>query len=409
MKPIIKNRQRSLLPFGLLVASILALSGCNKEQEPRKMPPPAVSVISVTKEPVGDYQEYVARTEAVNTVELRARVEGFLVKRDFVEGQTVEKGQLLFEIDPKPYIASLKKAEADLASAEAELDKSQKDLKRSKDLYQKGHLSQADLDTQTSKEAKAEASVQAAQAQLDTAKLNLSYTKIRAPFKGQIGRANYSIGNLVGPSSEPLATLNSIDPIYVNFQVNEQQFVSHLQENPDSRTSEKRAFEMSLRLPNGSDYNHKGTFNFADTRIDETTGTVSLRAEFPNPQGIIVPGLYVTLVVESKIKTEHPTIPQSAVQENQSGRFVLVVNADNKVETRQVELGRRIGPMWVVDSGLKVGEKVIVEGLQKVRAGVKVNPTTVTIDPETGGIKSRPAPDQKQGGQKQDSQTNKQG
>ncbi|MGI9279972.1 MAG: efflux RND transporter periplasmic adaptor subunit [Endozoicomonas sp.] len=404
MKSIITNRQRSLLPFGLLVASVLALSGCNQKQEERQMPPPAVSVISVPQEAVGSYKEYVARTEAVNTVELRARVEGFLTQREFIEGQTVEKDQLLFEIDPKPYIANLKKAQADLSSAKAELNKSKKDLQRSKDLYKKGHISQADLDTQTSQEAQAEASVQAAEAQLDTAKLNLGYTEIKAPFKGQIGRAKYSVGNLVAPSSEPLATLTSIDPIYVNFQVDEKQVISHLQESAGGSIPEEQQFEMRLRLPNGSDYNQSGIFNFADTHVDETTGTLTLRAEFPNPQGIIVPGLYVSLIMESKDKTEHPIIPQSAVQENQSGRFVLMVGADNSVETRQVELGRRIGPMWVVNTGLKAGEKIIVEGLQKVRPGVKVTPSIVTIDPETGGIKAQPQP-----GQQQSSQANKQG
>ncbi|WP_081869693.1 efflux RND transporter periplasmic adaptor subunit [Endozoicomonas numazuensis] len=409
MKSIIINRQRSLLPFGLLVASVLALSGCNQKQEQRQMPPPAVSVISVTEQPVGDYQEYVARTEAVNTVDLRARVEGFLAQRDFTEGQTVEKDQLLFEIDPKPYVANLKKAEADLASTKAELNKSKKDLQRSKDLYKKGHISQADLDTQTSKEAQAEASVQAAEAQIDTAKLDLSYTNIKAPFKGQIGRAKYSVGNLVGPTSEPLATLTSIDPIYVNFQVNEKQIISHLQESSGNRIPEEQEFEMRLRLPNGSDYDHKGLFNFADTKVDETTGTLTLRAEFPNPQGIIVPGLYVSLIMESKNKTVHPVIPQSSVQENQSGRFVLVVKQDNSVETRQVDLGRRMGPMWVVNSGLKTGEHIIVEGLQKVRPGVKVTPSMVTINPETGGIEAQPPSPHQDPGQQQGSQANKQG
>ena len=383
--------RRFVLQKSLLLVSLIlltgTLTGCGNEQEQQmQAPPPAVSVINVSEQPVGDYSEYVARTEAVDTVSLRARVEGFLTQRDFIEGQTVVKDQLLFEIDRQPYVAALKKAEADLASAKAERVKADKDLQRSKDLFRKGHISQADLDTQTSNEARAEASVQAAEAGLETARLNLGYTHIAAPFEGQVGRARYSVGNLVGPTSEPLATLTSIDPIYVNFQVDEKRLVSHLQTTGGQRNDDEGRFDMRLRLPNGSDYDRSGKFNFADTRVDETTGTLTLRAKFPNPQGIIVPGLFVTLIVESHEKVDRPVIPQSAVQENQSGRFVLVVDAEQQVITRQVEMGRRIGPMWVVTDGLKAGEQIIVEGLQKVRPGVKVQPSMVDIDPETGAI-----------------------
>lgn len=393
MKSIIScTNSRAFLPLGLLIAAAITLTGCNKKQEPREMPPPAVSVFEVKDQPVGSYKEYVARTEAVDTVSLRARVEGFLTKRDFIEGQNVKKDQILFEIDKKPYEATLKKAEADLASAKADLSKAQKDLKRSKDLFQKGHISQADLDTQTSNQARAEASVQAADAQVETARLNLSYTDIKAPFNGQVGKAQYSVGNLVGPSSEPLATLTSVDPIYVNFQVDEKQLINRLQQTDGNRNPSEQQFDMNLRLPNGSEYDQPGQFNFADTHVDETTGTLNLRAEFPNPQGIIIPGLYVTLIMESRHKTEKPVIPQASVQENQSGRFVLVIKDDNTVETRQVTMGRRMGPMWAVDSGLKAGEKIVVEGLQKVRAGAKVTPTVVTINQETGAIQAPAAP-----------------
>ena len=394
MKSIIsQTRQRQWLPVGFLVASFFALTGCDQQpQQQGQMPAPAVSVIDVTKQPVGEYQEYIARTEAVNTVDLRARVEGFLTKRDFIEGENVKEGQLLFEIDPKPYEAAQKRAEADLASAKAEHTKAVKDLQRSKDLFRKGHMSQADLDTQTSNQARAEAAVQAAEAGLETANLNLGYTRIHAPFSGQVGRASYSVGNLVGPTSGTLATLTSVDPMYVSFQVDERMLVSHLQNTGGQRTDNGR-FDMRLRLPNDAEYNKPGTFNFADTQIDQTTGTLTLRAEFPNPNGIIVPGMYVTLIVESHEKEERPVIPQSSVQESQSGRFVLVVTADNQVENRHVEMGRRIGPFWVVNSGLKAGEQIIVEGLQKVRPGVKVQPNTVQIDPETGGIMMLPQAD----------------
>lgn len=377
------------LPVAVIASSLFILSGCsdNQPQQPPQMPPPGVSVIDVTDQQVGGYQEFVARTEAVDTVQLRARVEGFLINRAFTEGQPVEKGQQLFEIDPKPYQAEVNRSEAQLASSKADLVKARRDLERSKDLFKKGHISQATYDTQISTTAKAEASVKVAEAGLETARLNLGYTDIRAPIKGEIGKARYSLGNLVGPSSEPLATLTSVDPMYVNFQVDEKQLVNYLQKNA-SRQDDEQGFQLSLRLPNDQDYDHKGQFNFSDTRVDQTTGTLTLRAAFPNPDGILFPGLYVTLISESEDKQQMPVIPQAAVQENQLGRFVLVVNADNQVETRQITTGRRIDAMWAVKSGLKTGEKIIVEGLQKARAGARVAPSVVTVDPHTGAIQS---------------------
>ena len=378
-----------------LVMSALMLTGCGQEQQQRTMPPPGVSFINVFEQEVGDYQEFVARTEAVNQVQLRARVEGFINKRAFIEGEQVKKGELLFEIDRKPYIASLKKAEADLASSKAELVKATKDLQRSKDLFKKGYISQADLDTQTSAKDKASAAVQAANAAVETARLNLGYTRISAPFSGKVGKERYSVGSLVGPTSEPLATLTSVDPIYVNFQVNEKQLLTY-EQNARKNGGDRRGseYELSLKLPTGSEYDHKGSFNFSDTSIDETTGTLSLRASFPNPDEMLYPGLYVTLVAESADKHLLPLVPQSAVQENQSGSFVMVVNNQNIAEIRQVTMGRRIGPMWVVTKGLKPGEKLIVDGLQKVRANAPVNPKMVTINSETGTIQPSPQPEE---------------
>lgn len=374
----------SWLRTGFLTLSLLLLAACSPEPPAqRKMPPPGVSVISVPVKKVGSYREFVARTEAVNQVNLRARVEGYINQRNFTEGAFVEQGQLLFELDRKPYLASLKKAEAELASSQAERVKASKDLQRSRDLFQKGHISQADLDSQISYQAKAEAAVQAAQAALDSARLNLEYTRISAPFSGKIGKERYSVGSLVGPTSEPLATLTSVDPIYVNFQVNESDLLDHIQK---SHQSNGDSYDLKLRLPNGSSYPQAGTFNFSDTAIDEATGTLTLRAEFPNPDGMLYPGLYVTLTAESRNQQEKPVIPQSAVQENQSGRFVLVVKEDNTAEVRQVQMGRRIGPMWAVEDGLSAGEHIVVQGLQKVYTGAKVTPQTVTVDPETGAI-----------------------
>nr|MDT0252027.1 efflux RND transporter periplasmic adaptor subunit [Endozoicomonas sp.] len=194
--------------------------------------------------------------------------------------------------------------------------------------------------------------------------------------------------------------LTSMDPIYVTFQVDERQLVSHLLDNSAAADNPEQApienkdrFKLSLTLPNGQEYNQPGTFRFADTRVDEGTGTLTLRASFPNPHGVILPGLYVTLQAESNTLKLSPMVPQAAVQQNQSGHFVLVVTAENTVATRQIELGRRMGAMWVVNKGLKAGELIIVQGLQKVRPGAKVSPNMVTVNPTTGTI----TPNQKQG------------
>lgn len=388
------------LPIGALATSIVLLAGCSDDKPTHQMPPPGVSVFNVIDQEVGDYYEYVGRSEAIHEVDVRARVEGFLVKRNFTEGGMVEKGQLLYEIDRAPFEATLKGAEAQLASSKAALINARKNLERSRDLVKQGAISQADFDNQTSSEAQAAAAVESAEANLETAQLNLGYTRISAPFKGEIGKSTYSVGNLVGPSSQALATLTSMDPIYVTFQVDERQLISHLAKHPGARTTqqtgveespleEKGMFKLSLKLPNGTEYDQPGTFSFADTQVDETMGTLTLRATFPNPQGIILPGLYVTLQAESTEKTRLPLIPQTSVQQDQSGHFVLVVTPDNTVKTRPVELGRRINAMWVVKSGLKPGEHIIVQGLQKVRAGGKVVPTLVDVNTTTGTITTK--------------------
>lgn len=392
------------LPISVLATSALILTGCSEEKsQHRQMPPPAVSVFSVTDQKVGDYYEYVGRSEAINSVDIRARVEGFLVKRNFTEGGTVDKGQLLYEIDRAPFEAALKGAKAQLTSSQASLINARKSLSRTQDLIKRGAISQSDYDNQVSAEAQAAAAVQLAQANLETAQLNLGYTRINAPFRGAIGKSNFSVGNLINPTSGTLATLTSMDPIYVTFQVDERQLISHLIKNPNARSGasqvpiesaleEKGAFTLSLKLPNGQEYNQPGTFSFADTQVNETMGTLTLRATFPNPEGIILPGLYVTVQAESTAKTPLPLIPQSSVQQDQGGHFVLVIKPDNTVESRHVELGRRINAMWAVKSGLKPGEQIIVQGLQKVRVGGKVNPTLVTVNPTTGTISALTKP-----------------
>ena len=384
---IAKHLSLKLIPVALAIG---LLAGCSEDKSASaqgNVPPPAVSVVTVTSEPVGQYGEFVARTEASETVDLRVRVDGFIEKRNFIEGEQVDKGQLLFLLDQAPFKAALSQAKANLASAEAGQIRTAADLSRGRDLFPQGHISKSNMDTLISNEAQAKASVEGARAKLQEARINLSYTEIHAPFSGLIGKETYSVGSLVGATSQPLATLVKVDPIYVNFQVNEKDLLNYQTKHQGMGLEGiNQDFNANLKLPNGSMYAEQGTFDFTDTKVEETTGTVTLRASFPNPDRLLLPGLYVTLVVNSEAKKSMPVIPQATVQENQQGRFVLVVNKDNKVEPRIVTMGRRIGPMWAVDSGLNEGERIIISGLQKVRPGVVVNPLMKTVDHETGTV-----------------------
>ena len=364
----------------------LTLTACSKEEVKVKPPAPAVSVYSIKAQPIGGYREFIARTEAFKEADLRARVEGELIERHFREGSNVEKGQVLLKIDPAAYQAALSAAKADLSSRISGEENAQRNLKRANDLIDDGYISQSDYDRLTTEESQAKSAVKAAEASLEKAELDLSYTTITAPFSGRIGKVNYNVGNIVGPTSNPLATLIISDPIFVSFQVEESFYITYLQEHQGARTAKEAEFELSLRLPNNTEYPEKGQLNFSDTKIAQGMGTVELRTVFPNPHNIILPGLFVTLIVETLDKEEMALIPQAAVQENQQGKFVLVVGADNKVKQRHVVLGRRINAMWVVEKGVAIGEKVIVEGLQKVRAGVEVNGVIKHVDPLTGTI-----------------------
>ena len=369
--------------IGLLSLTLIA---CSEETPKTKPPAPAVSIYSVQSQPVGGYREFVARTEAFKEANLKARVEGELIERTFTEGSNVEKGQILLKIDPAAYDAALAAANADLSSRLSAQENAKRNLKRANELINDGYISQSDFDRLTTEDSQSKSAVKAAEAALEQAKLNLSYTIITAPFSGRIGKVNYNVGNIIGPSSNTLATLLVNDPIYVSFQVEESFYISYLQSHQGAQTAKQAEFDLTLRLPNNSEYPEQGKLDFSDTKIAEGMGTVELRTVFPNPDNIILPGLFVTLIAESINKENKALVPQAAVQENQQGKFVLVVDKDNKVKQRHVELGRRIHAMWAVESGLELGESVIVEGLQKVRTGVEVKGLLKQVDPLTGTI-----------------------
>ena len=298
----------------------------------------------------------------------------------------VEKGQLLLKIDPENYEALLTQAKADLASKVSGEDNAIRNLKRAKELIGDGYISQSDFDRLTTEESQAKASVKSAEASLRRAELDISYTTILAPFTGRIGKVNYNVGSIIGPTSDALATLTVTDPIYVSFQVEEKLYLNYLQQHKKTETPKDIKIDLSLRLPNDTTYSERGTLDFAGTKIEQGMGTVELRALFANPNGIILPGLFVTLITESQQKELMAMVPQAAVQANQQGKFVLVVDKSNTVKQRHVVLGRRINAMWIVEEGLAADEKVIIEGLQKVRVGVTVKPVLKTVDALTGTI-----------------------
>jgi membrane fusion protein (multidrug efflux system) len=382
LNPLLQRHK--FIKITLITLLSVSLFSCSEPVEQSKAPPPAVSVYKVTVEDVGRHREFVARTQAFKEANLRARVEGELIERHFREGAIVDKGQLLLKIDPANYEALLAQAKADLASKVSGEDNAIRNLKRAKDLIGDGYISQSDFDRLTTEESQAKASVKVGQSALKRAELDLSYTTILAPFTGRIGKVNYNVGNIVGPTSDALATLTVTDPIYVSFQVEEELYLNYLQEHKDAEEPSDVQIDFNLRLPNDTLYDEPGQLDFAGTKIEQGMGTVELRAVFANPNSIILPGLFVTLITESQQKETMSMIPQAAVQANQQGKFVLVVDQSNTVKQRHVILGRRINAMWIVEEGLEAGEQVIIEGLQKVRVGVTVNPVLKVVNTLTG-------------------------
>ncbi|MEM7222850.1 MAG: efflux RND transporter periplasmic adaptor subunit [Pseudomonadota bacterium] len=378
------NRVRTALglrPFWVLALLGGLLAACDEapKAEATQGPPPSVTVAKVERKDVTPTFNLVGRVVAIDSVNLRARVEGFLEEWDFVEGHDVDKDQLLFVIEQAPYEAEVQRAKGDLERAKAEHTNAKLALERAKKLLTKGNISQAKVDDATADEKVAAADVLQMEAALETANLDLQYTEIHSPIKGRIGKALYSVGNLVGPSSDPLATVVSLDPIYVEVNVSERDMLDVRRDGFDERADKVTPF---LKLSDGSDYPESGKFIFINNEVDPGTDTILVRAQFPNPETILLPEQFVTVIIKRREPTKALVIPQAAVQENQSGRFVLVVGKDDEVEQRQVTLGEQDGTEWVVEKGLNEGESVIVQGLQKVKPGGKVNPVMAATPAE---------------------------
>lgn len=370
----LSNRRAATL-FGVA----LSLAGCGegKQATPQAAaPPPAVTVVKVASADVKPTASFTGRVEAMFKVELRARVDGFLEKRLFREGTDVKEGDLLLAIEKGLYQAAVDQAKAAIATAEATLKLADIEVGRQTELVQRNVGAQAKLDEVTAKQGEARGNLMAQKAGLEKAQLQLSYTDIIAPIAGRVGRANISVGNFVGPNSGTLATIVSQDPIYVSFPVTQREILTIRKDHGMVKPAE---YVIYLQLADGSRYASPGQLNFLDVTVNQGTDTVQVRATFANPNRILVDGQLVNVVAELGQGESLLQIPQQALQLDQSGTFVLVVDKDNKVRVRRVETGQPVGTNMSVLKGLSADDMVVTEGIQKVRPGQVVQATEAKL------------------------------
>jgi membrane fusion protein (multidrug efflux system) len=360
----------------------IATAGCGKK-EASPPPPTDVKVATVLQKDVPVYVEAIGQTRGSTEIEVRARVEGFIQTIDFKEGNPVRKGQLLYTIDPQPFEAALAQAKGALAEAQADLARATQDVVRYEPLVAKNAISRQEYETAVVVQRAAEAAVDAAKAQAQRAEIDLSYTRVTAPEDGLVGKTEVYPGTLVGRGQSTLLThISQIGTIHVRFTIPERDYLYYArtrQERTGDRTPGQEA-PFELVLADGSLHPEKGRLVFVDRNVDPATGTIMLEAAFRNPGGIVRPGQYARVRVAVDLKQGAILVPQRAVSELQGIYNVAVVGGDDTVEIRMVQPGQRIGNLWVIGSGLKAGDRIVVEGLQKVRHGVKVKPETVTIE-----------------------------
>ena len=363
-----------LLLFGLVAGATVAMIGCERTQAAAPPPPPEVRVAPVVQQDVPVYNEWVTTLDGYVNAEIRPHVSGYLIKQNYKEGSLVRKGQVLFEIDPRPFKAALDRAKGDLAQAQAQLGKSTLDVERDTPLAKARAIAQSQLDNEIQAKLGAQAAVESNNATVEQAELNLEWTKVTSLVDGIAGIAQVQIGNLVG-SNSVLTSVSQADPIKAYFPISEPAYV--LAQKQSSAVSSKHTISffgnsLDLILTDGSTYPRKGKILLADRQVDPNTGTIRIVAAFPNPGNILRPGQYGRVHVETNMKKGALLIPQSAVAQSQGSYQVAVVGADHKVSMRTVKPSETVGTMWVIDSGVKPGEQVVVEGLQRLKEGTLV-------------------------------------
>ena len=375
-------RHQFLLVLAAALATALTLSACSRSgaaQTPAAMPPPQVSVAQVLERRVTDFDELTGRFEAVERVELRPRVSGYIASINFVQGREVRKGEVLLVIDQRPYEADLKKAKAQLAQARSQLELSKSERERAVKLLESHAISREEFDTRTAGTEQASANVDAAEAAVESSALNLEWTEVRAPISGVVGRAEVTAGNLVSSGQTLLTTLVSVDPIYVSFEGDEQAYLKYMNVTRSEAGHDATPHPVWVGLAGETGYEHQGAMVFVNNEVDAATGTVRARGLLDNHDRQFTPGMFARVKLPGSTKYNALLINDSAVGTDQSVKYVLLVGRDNKVEYRPVKLGPIVDGLRVVREGLSPGDTIVVNGLQRVRPGSPISPQRVAM------------------------------
>lgn len=364
-----------LLPSVILLSACFVLSGCDDKEVKAPLPQPHVGVVTLKAEPLQVTTELPGRTDAYRVAEVRPQVGGIILKRNFTEGSDIRGGESLYQIDPASYKAAYDSAQGELAKAVAAAKLAHLTVQRDKPLVGDRYVSQQEFDTAVANAQQADADVQAAKANVETARINLAYTKVTSPIDGRIGQSNVTEGALVTTEqANALATVQQLDPIYVDVTQSSNDFI-RLKQAVIQGNLEKSALQtqVTLVMENGQPYPLKGQLQFSDVSVDESTGSITIRALFPNPQHDLLPGMFVRARIDEGMQKDALLVPQQGVTRNPRGEAtVMLVNAKSQVEVRSVTAAQAIGDKWLVTEGLHSGDRVIVSGLQKVRPEMTV-------------------------------------
>lgn len=364
-----------LLPSVILLSACFVLSGCDDKEVKAPLPQPHVGVVTLKAEPLQVTTELPGRTDAYRVAEVRPQVGGIILKRNFAEGSDIRGGESLYQIDPAPYKAAYDSAQGELAKSVAAAKLAHLTVQRDKPLVGDHYVSQQEFDTAVANAQQADADVQAARANVETARINLAYTKVTSPIDGRIGQSNVTEGALVTTEqANALATVQQLDPIYVDVTQSSNDFI-RLKQAVIQGSLEKSALQtqVTLVMENGQPYPLKGQLQFSDVSVDESTGSITIRALFPNPQHDLLPGMFVRARIDEGMQKDALLVPQQGVTRNPRGEAsVMLVNAKSQVEVRNVTAAQAIGDKWLVTDGLHSGDRVIVSGLQKVRPEMTV-------------------------------------